>query len=113
MISWNFVKKSYFYLVALSYLLYFITLFGVMKVNPAYLLEMNTFLKYYVCTLLIVRFNPLQVGVTFDRSDQLLVFSSAIFLLSTTGLNTYMHSILSKTKSKSDSEPESIEKNTF
>jgi hypothetical protein len=48
-----------------------------------YLSNLNYFMKIYVCILLIFRFNPL-VSTKFTQFDRRLVFTSALFLLSTT-----------------------------
>ena len=48
-----------------------------------YLSNLNYFMKLYVCLLLLVRFNPL-VSTKFTDFDKRLVFTSALFLLSTT-----------------------------
>lgn len=91
------LKKGYFYMVLLSYVLYFVAMFGIYNYNPAYLKDLSEFLKYYICFILIYQFHPFRVS-TFDRDDQMIVFSSALFLLSTTGINEILRTYVNRAK---------------
>ncbi len=89
------IAKSYFGLVGVSYLMYFVALFGVYSVNPVYLKHLSSFMKYFICSILILRFNPMYDFFgwgSFDKIDQTLVFSAAVFLLSTSGITDYLES---------------------
>lgn len=76
----------------LSYVLYIIAYLQIGTYNPKYLDTLQDFMKYYVTFFLLVRFNPL-VKSQFNEFDRKVVFSSAIFLLTTTIFNQYAKSI--------------------
>lgn len=81
-------KKIFLYGINLSYILYFIALFGITGYAPEYLNYLRTFLKVYVAILLIVLYNPytFRKKREFGEFDRKLVFSSGIFLLLSTTL---------------------------
>ena len=49
---------------------------------------LHVYMKYYVSIFLIIRFNPF-TNSHFTEFDRKIVFSSAIFLLTTTAFNEY------------------------
>jgi len=79
----NFHEKIFYISLYLSYLLYLLALFQLKFYNPVYLDYLESFMKYYVIFFLLLRFNPFR-KVTFTEFDRTVVFSSAIFLLTTT-----------------------------
>lgn len=81
-------KKIFLYGINLSYILYFIVLFGVTGYAPEYLNYLRNFLKVYIAVLLIVLYNPyiFRKKSEFGEFDRKLVFSSGIFLLLSTTL---------------------------
>lgn len=76
-------KEAYTYLKNISYLFLFISSFGLSKYAPDYLDELNIFIKIFICSFLIYRFNPINGTTKFDDFDKTIVFDSAIYLLST------------------------------
>lgn len=72
----------------LSYILYFIAYFNIGIYTPEYLTTLQMVMKYYVIMFLLIRFNPI-VSTKFTEFDRKVVFSSAIFLLTTTAFNDY------------------------
>ena len=72
----------------LSYIFYFIAFFQLKTYNPEYLVLLQSGMKYYVISFLLIRFNQL-TRVRFTEFDRKVVFSSAIFLLTTTILDKY------------------------
>lgn len=76
-------ETIFIYGLYLSYLLYAVILLGISASAPKYLEYLRGFLKLYVSLFLIWRFNPLRKEkmTNFDRR---IVFSSALFLLTTT-----------------------------
>ena len=58
-----------------------------------YLDNIQNFLRLFVMSILLVRFNPF-TKITFNDFDRKLVFTSALFLLSTTGINELIKSLL-------------------
>ena len=72
----------------LSYFLYIIAYLQIGYYNPKYLDMLQLYMKYYVTLFLLIRFNPF-TNNTFNEFDRKVVFSSAIFLLTTTAFNEY------------------------
>lgn len=81
----EFVFHSALYL---SYILYIIAYLQIGYYNPKYLDMLQMYMKYYVTLFLLIRFNPF-TNNTFTEFDRKVVFSSAIFLLTTTAFNEY------------------------
>jgi len=76
-------EKIFYLALYLSYVLYIIAFFQISHYNPKYLEILDSFIKYYVMLFLLIRFNPF-VKPTFTEFDRTVVFSSAIFMLTTT-----------------------------
>lgn len=79
-------EKIFFGALYLSYFLYFIAFFQIAQYNPKYTEFLDSFIKYYVMIFLLIRFNPF-VKTTFTEFDRTIVFSSAIFMLTTTAFS--------------------------
>ena len=66
--------------------------------NPRYLDTLNLIIKVYVSLFLIIRFNPF-IKLKINNFDRKIIFSSGIFLLSTTAITEFIKSfILTKIK---------------
>lgn len=76
-------KHIFLFALYLSYILYIVAFFQLDFYNPKYLDYLDEFMKYYVILFLLIRFNPF-VKFAFTEFDRTIVFSSAIFLLTTT-----------------------------
>ena len=88
------------YSIIIVYVLYFIIVYNLYSSHKIsfgenllsqeklreYLDNIQTFLRLFVMSILLIRFNPLS-KITFNDFDRKLVFTSALFLLSTTGIN--------------------------
>ncbi len=72
----------------LSYILYIVAFLRIGTHNPQYLDLLQVYMKYYVTIFLLIRFNPF-VKSQFTDFDRKVVFSSAIFLLTTTTFTQY------------------------
>lgn len=72
----------------ISYMLYLVAFFQIEHYNPDYLSTLENIIKYYVIGFLLLRFNPF-TRHSFTEFDRKVVFSSAIFLLTTTAINQY------------------------
>lgn len=79
-------ENIYHVILYSSYILYFITLIGVSIVNPKYLTLLQDMLKYFVILFLLFKFNPFQKNIVFKEFDREVVFSSALFLLTTSSI---------------------------
>jgi len=95
--SWH--HDLFIYGMYLSYILFAITLTGVLYIDPLYLSTLRTIIKYYVCIVLLLRFNPFVKSsnkasdIEFNRR---IAFSAGIFLLFTTTATSIMESYLNQ-----------------
>lgn len=86
-------EKIFFTGLTFTYILVTAIILGLGGENVGtYLSKLNYFMKLYVCIIIIVRFNPF-TQTRFTKFDQRLVFTSAIFLLSTTTIEEIMEYI--------------------
>lgn len=88
-------QRFYLTIFYLSWILYFIALFGITTFNPKYLDTLNLIIKVYVSLFLIIRFNPF-TKLKINNFDRNIIFSSGIFLLSTTAITEVIRSFLVK-----------------
>ena len=86
-------ETVFIYGLYFSYILYAIIFLGLSTSAPKYLTYLRGFLKLYVSIFLIWRFNPYS-NEKMTSFDKRVVFSSAIFLLTTTTLTEFMLSYL-------------------
>lgn len=92
-------QKIFIYGLYLSYILYFFAISGVIYYNPKYLHNLETFIKYYVAIILLIRFNPfiakenVKIDTDFDRR---VGFSAGAFLLLSSSVIDYLKQIISQ-----------------
>ena len=93
-------KNIFLYSIYISYILYFLALFGITNYAPKYLDYLKTFLKVYVGLVLIIFYNPLTYKKRqFTEFDRKIAFSSGLFLLlSTSIIGSFEKSLQEKTK---------------
>ena len=80
-------NTGFTWFLIISYLLYAAALFGVSRNAPMYISTIDYYVKIYVCLFLIYRFNPFRTNIEFTELDRRIVFSSGLFLLTTTAIN--------------------------
>ncbi len=85
----NNIKKGYINLIRINALLYFTTFIGLYIIPSKYINLLDIFLRSSISLFLIYRFNPLNKN-NFTNIDKQIVFSSALFLFSTTTLNNFI-----------------------
>jgi hypothetical protein len=76
-------QQIFYVALYLSYILYIFAYFRIGIYDPKYLGMLDTYMKTYIALFLLIRFNPF-VKPQFTEFDRTVVFSSAIFLLTTT-----------------------------
>ena len=89
--------KMYNTIRVLSYVIYFLALFGITLIDPAFLTKFEGFIQIYISLFLLYRFNPF-TSVTFYELDRKIAFSSGIFLLMTTSINQLVKLYLNEIK---------------
>jgi len=75
-------QNIFFILLAIIYILYFFLLLGFGKDNKNLITTTQFLLKIYISIYLIIMYNPF-VKSTFSETDKRIVFSCALFLIST------------------------------
>ena len=97
-------NTGFTWFLIISYLLYAAALFGLSKEAPMYISNLDYYVKIYVCLFLIYRFNPFRSNIVFTELDRRIVFSSGLFLLTTTAISkiaiNYLDDIKEKINSK-------------
>tara|TARA_B100000902_G_scaffold2500_1_gene3165 strand:+ start:2221 stop:2601 length:381 start_codon:yes stop_codon:yes gene_type:complete len=103
-------QKLFVYGLYLSYLLFALSLTGVFPVSYEYLVNLRSLLTYYVCFILILRFNPFIERKIITKNDykfdRRIAFTAGCFLLLTTTLSNvslnYLHKKYEKYKFETD-----------
>ena len=83
---WNFHTSAYLWTVTLIHISYAIVLVGLVETEPAYLTTIEYYIKVYVSIFLIWRFNPYSHTNKFTEIDRRIVYSAALFILTTSVL---------------------------
>ena len=96
----KFNEVLFLYTLRASFILYIIVLLGVGGYAPQYLEQLQSFLRIYIGSLLVIYYNPITYNQRkFGEFDRQLVFSSGIFLLLTSTIIASIQSYLQyKTK---------------
>ena len=90
-------EKIFNIVIFINYLLYFIIIFGISINAPDYLSSLDYYVKMYISGFLLLRFNPFR-KVEFTELDRKIVFSAAIFIFTTTAINSLLITYLKKIK---------------
>ena len=95
------VEDFYYTLLYTFYIMYFLVVLNLayFKSVTAYLPLIQSALKYFVILFLMFRFNP-HSHETFTEFDKKIVFSSSLFLLSTTAATDFLLSYFNNNFSK-------------
>ena len=83
--------------IIINYILYFAIILGVSINAPDYLSSLDYYVKIYISGFLLLRFNPFR-KVEFTELDRKIVFSAAIFIFTTTAINSLLITYLKKIK---------------
>jgi hypothetical protein len=74
------------------YVSYFVLYWGLFSINKDYVNYIHIGVQIIISLFLIIRFNPLRTHVL-KPGDSAVIFSSAIFLLTSLGVTQYMYYI--------------------
>jgi hypothetical protein len=86
----NIQERFFDIFIFISYLFLFFSLLGISFIPPEIFLEVNNYVRIYICLFLMWRFNPLRSHYDFTNLDRKIAFSAGVFILSTTALNQYV-----------------------
>ena len=91
-------EKIFTAVLFISYMLIFVSFFGLSNSAPEYLATLDYYIRVYTCLFLIWRFNPFRTLVKFTELDRKITFSAGLFILTTTTLNNYVVTINDKVR---------------
>ena len=83
----NSLEKIYYIILISTYFVYIASFIGLISFAPEYLHTLQSVFNLYIAIILILRFHPFKKH-KFDRFDQTIIFSAAIFILSTISLSS-------------------------
>jgi hypothetical protein len=83
---WNLHTSTYLWTIFFIHLTYAIVLVGLVETEPSFLASVEYYVKVYVSIFLIWRFNPYSHTRHFTETDRRIVFSAAIFIVTTSVL---------------------------
>lgn len=87
----NSIQERFFDIfIYISYLFLLFSLLGISFIPPEIFVEVNNYMRIYICLFLMWRFNPLRSHYEFTNLDRKIAFSAGLFILSTTALNKYL-----------------------
>ena len=84
---------SFTIFVYLTYFIYIAYAIGFSKNIPTFLIDLNYYVRVYICLFLIWRFHPFKSNYEFTDLDRRIAFSAGLFILTTTVVNTYIAQI--------------------
>ena len=73
-------KTIYYYSSFISIFLIIIAYTGIIYINPNYIRRLHTFILFYVCAILLIRFNPYAKGGHSDFDKKIVTFTPPITL---------------------------------
>ena len=90
-------ERVFTFVIYFSYILYFLTIFGLSRNAPEYLKYLQFFIQIYVCLFLIIRFNPF-IKTKFTTLDRRVAFSAGLFIFTTSFINEILVRNIEKIK---------------
>ena len=93
----EFQEKLFTFVIILSWILYISIAIGLSNKAPMYLNDLQYYTKIYVSLFLLLRFNPFR-SVELTELDRRIAFSSGIFLLGTTFINSILQKYVTNIK---------------
>jgi hypothetical protein len=93
--TWH--KNIFIHIHNLSFILLFIAFTGIVSISPLYLNIIEKFIQYYVCFILLVKFNPFKFKSNIiDVYDRKIAFTAGLLLFYTTSVSHIMKTFFIK-----------------
>ena len=92
-------ENGFLLFVIVSWISYISLLLGITIINPKYLSVFDLCVKIYICLFLFWRFHPFRTKIKCNEFDRKIIFTSAVFIFTTSALNHILISYFDKTKS--------------
>jgi hypothetical protein len=93
----SFQLRVFTLIIYITWILYIVIALNLSVSAPEYLNYLQSIMKIYISLFLIYRFNPFR-RVKFTELDSKIAFSSGLFLLGTTAINTILQKYISSIK---------------
>jgi hypothetical protein len=86
----DFQENFFNIFIYFSYILIFVSFFGLSNTAPKFLETLEYYVRIYICLFLIWRFNPFRHVDKFTDLDRKIAFNAGMFIITTTALNQYL-----------------------
>jgi preprotein translocase subunit SecG len=86
----NSLPRTIFIGSALFYVLYLVLFFGLVSINETYINYLHVGIQFTISLFLLIRFHPFRTH-ELGPQDGPVIFSAAIFLLTSLGLSQYLY----------------------
>lgn len=82
--------------IGIIYLSYILVYIGVFYMNKEYIHYINIFIQLFIGIFLLFRFHPFREHIL-RKNDSMIIFGSAVFLLTNLGLTQFIQQQITKT----------------
>jgi len=90
-------KPLYLWFVLLPYILYVVSMFGLIYLNPTYVELLKSLTQIAIAVILLIRFNPMKTEHALKKYDETIIFGTALILLTNASLtNDFINYMTSK-----------------
>jgi hypothetical protein len=90
---YKFQENLFDIFIFFTYSIIFLSAFGLSILPDNFLLNLDYYVRIYICLFLLFRFNPLRSNIKFTNLDRKITFSAGLIILTTTTLNKYIQEI--------------------
>jgi len=97
LVSEVFLYRFFISSLIIFHLLYLLCFLNLSIFNEKFVLFLNSFIQFFVCVFLMIKYNPLRKP-EFNKNDSFLIFTSASFILFNLALNLGLQEIFDKYK---------------
>jgi len=94
----KFQEKFFNLFITISWILIIISALGFSQLAPAFLEDLDYYVRIYICLFLLWRFHPFRSHYEFTDLDRKIAFSAGLFILTTSVLNEYLVNLVNKFK---------------
>ena len=85
------IQDNFFNLfIIISWTLIIVSAFGFSQDAPKLLINLDYYVRIYICLFLLWRFHPFRTKYSFTDLDRKIAFNAGLFILTTTALNKYL-----------------------
>ena len=82
--------------IIITWSLIIISALGLSQDTPKFFIDLDYYVRIYICLFLLWRFHPFRINFKFTELDRKIAFSAGLFILTTTALNKYLLNVRDK-----------------